>query len=434
MKVYELAKAVDPYVVSMRRYFHENPELSNQEDKTIERIGQELDAMGIRYEVVPKGGIIGYIEGTKPGKGKTVLLRADCDALPVLEKKDNLAGPRVCCSKVDGVMHACGHDGHTAILLGAAKILNEHKDEIAGKIILLFERSEEIGPGINYCLAYMDKHGITADTVWGVHLYNALEAGKVAINTGNTMSTAMGFNVTIHGKGGHGSRPDQANSPIDCFVAIYNALEAARLTKITPFQPLTVSVGLLQAGAVGNVIPNDLTFAGTARFYDRDLVGMPFRNYFFQMVEGIAAAYGCTVSYNSITEPAFAVSNDPECAAFARKVIGEELGNDVIAFPEPWMASESFSQLQKLWPGVFALLGINNPEKGTGAAHHNEYFDLDEDVFKLGVAGAVTYALRFLDGDVDTSSRQWKGSVRDLFTELGIKPEVIDSYYKAIHE
>ena len=139
MKVYELAKAVDPYVVSMRRYFHENPELSNQEDKTIERIGQELDAMGIRYEVVPKGGIIGYIEGTKPGKGKTVLLRADCDALPVLEKKDNLAGPRVCCSKVDGVMHACGHDGHTAILLGAAKILNEHKDEIAGKIILLYK-------------------------------------------------------------------------------------------------------------------------------------------------------------------------------------------------------------------------------------------------------------------------------------------------------
>ena len=434
MKVYELAKEVDSYVVSMRRHFHENPELSNQEEATLARVKQELDGMGIPYEEIPYGGLLGFIEGTKPGKGKTVLLRADCDALPVKETKNNLAGPRVCCSKVDGVMHACGHDGHMAMLLGAAKILSAHKDEIAGKIILLFERSEEIGPGINYCLAYMDKHGITADTVWGVHLYNALEAGKVAINTGNTMSTAMGFNVTIHGKGGHGSRPDQANSPIDCFVAIYNALEAARLTKITPFQPLTVSVGLLQAGAVGNVIPNDLTFAGTARFYDRDLVGMPFRNYFFQMVEGIAAAYGCTVSYNSITEPAFAVSNDPECAAFARKVIGEELGNDVIAFPEPWMASESFSQLQKLWPGVFALLGINNPEKGTGAAHHNEYFDLDEDVFKLGVAGAVTYALRFLDGDVDTSSRQWKGSVRDLFTELGVKPEVIDSYYKAIHE
>lgn len=327
-----------------------------------------------------------------------------------------------------------GHDGHTAMLLGAAKILKEHLDEVHGRIILFFERAEENGGGIPQMLAYMDEKGLKPDTVWGIHLYAGLESGKMGLLDGGTMASVFGFNVTIHGKGGHGSRPDQANSPIDCFVAIYNALEAARLTKITPFQPLTVSVGLLQAGAVGNVIPNDLTFAGTARFYDRDLVGMPFRNYFFQMVEGIAAAYGCTVSYNSITEPAFAVSNDPECAAFARKVIGEELGNDVIAFPEPWMASESFSQLQKLWPGVFALLGINNPEKGTGAAHHNEYFDLDEDVFKLGVAGAVTYALRFLDSDVDTSSRQWKGSVRDLFTELGIKPEVIDSYYKAIHE
>ena len=181
MKIYELAKAVDPYVVSMRRYFHENPELSNCEDKTIERICQELDSMGIRYEVVPKGGVIGYIEGTKAGKGKTVLLRADCDALPVQETKDNLAGPRVCCSKVDGVMHACGHDGHTAILLGAAKILSEHKDEIAGKIILFFERAEENGGGFPQMLAYMDKHGITADTCYGTHLFAMLESGKVGL-------------------------------------------------------------------------------------------------------------------------------------------------------------------------------------------------------------------------------------------------------------
>ena len=390
--------------------------------------------MGIEYEVVPHGGIVAILEGKTPGKGKTVLLRADCDALPVQETKENLAGPRVCCSKVDGVMHACGHDGHTAILLGAAKILNEHKDEIAGKIILFFERAEENGGGMPQMLAYMDKHGITADTCYGTHLFAMLESGKVGLITGGTMSTAMGFNITIHGKGGHGSRPDQANSPIDCFVAIYNALQAARLTKITPFKPLTLSVGLLQAGAVSNVIPNDLTFAGTARLFDREEVGYPFKETLIKIVDGICAAYGCTATYNQLSDPAYPVYNDPECVEFARKVVGAELGEDVIAQPEPWMASESFSQLQKLWPGVFALLGINNPEKGTGAAHHNEYFDLDEDVFKLGVAGAVTYALRFLDGDVDTSSRQWKGSVRDLFTELGIKPEVIDSYYKAIHE
>ena len=150
-------------------------------------------------------------------------------------------------------------------------------------------------------------------------------------------------------------------------------------------------------------------------------------------LEGIETISGTTISSNAFSK---AVQNAYQVYGVAAVSYThlEELGNDVIAFPEPWMASESFSQLQKLWPGVFALLGINNPEKGTGAAHHNEYFDLDEDVFKLGVAGAVTYALRFLDSDVDTSSRQWKGSVRDLFTELGIKPEVIDSYYKAIHE
>ena len=138
MKVYELAKAVEPYVIEMRRYFHEHPELSNHEDKTIERLCEELDKMGISYEVVPHGGIIGYIEGAKPGK--TVLLRADCDALPVQEQENNLAQKRVCCSQNPGVMHACGHDGHMAMLLGAAKILSEHKEEIHGKVILFFER------------------------------------------------------------------------------------------------------------------------------------------------------------------------------------------------------------------------------------------------------------------------------------------------------
>ena len=209
------------------------------------------------------------LEGKTPGKGKTVLLRADCDALPVLETKDNLAGPRVCCSKVDGVMHACGHDGHTAILLGAAKILNEHQGrDTLDKIILFFERAEENGGGMPADAGLYGRAGSSLpDTCLG---HSTCIAGA-GVGQGGSAGPAVpwlsvfGFNVTIHGKGGHGSRPDQANSPIDCFVAIYNALEAARLTKITPFQPLTVSVGLLQAGAVGNVIPNDLTFAGTAR-------------------------------------------------------------------------------------------------------------------------------------------------------------------------
>ena len=432
LKIYELAKEVNPYVVEMRRYFHEHPELSNQEDKTIERIGQELAGMGIEYEVVPHGGIVAILEGKTPGKGKTVLLRADCDALPVQETKENLAGPRVCCSKVDGVMHACGHDGHTAMLLGAAKILKEHLDEVHGRIILFFERAEENGGGIPQMLAYMDEKGLKPDTVWGIHLYAGLESGKMGLLDGGTMASVFGFNVTIHGKGGHGSRPDQANSPIDCFVAIYNALEAARLTKITPFKPLTLSVGLLQAGAVSNVIPNDLTFAGTARLFDREEVGYPFKETLIKIVDGICAAYGCTATYNQLSDPAYPVYNDPECVEFARKVVGAELGEDVIAQPEPWMASESFSRLQKLMPGVFALVGVNNPEKGTGAAHHNEYFDIDEDTFKLAVTGAVSYALNFLESDIDTSARKWKGTMRDFFKDMGYTDEMIEAVYKKI--
>ena len=433
MKVYELAKEVDSYVVSLRRYFHEHPELSTQEDKTVERICQELTEMGIEPIIVPHGGVLATIEGTAPGAGKTVLLRADIDALPVMEKDTNLCQKRACISQNPGVMHACGHDGHTAMLLGAAKILSAHKEEIPGKILLFFERDEESGSGLPHMLAYMDKHGIKADTVWGIHLYAMLEAGKVGIITGNTMSTVMMFDITIRGKGGHGSRPDQANSPVDCFVAIYNALSAARLTKITPFEPLTFSIGTIQAGAVSNVIPNDLRFGGTARLFDRELVGLPFKKEFMRIVDGICEAYGCEAIYHRFSGPAFAVYNDPECAALARTAIARELGEEVLASPEPWMASESFAGLQKLWPGVFALIGVKNEEKGVGAAHHNEYFDLDEDVLKLGVTGAVSYALEFLNNPVDTTDRQWKDSIQNLLRARGESTEEqIQGYYETV--
>ena len=186
----------------MRRYFHQHPELSNREDKTIQRIAQELTDMDIPYEEIPKGGILATIQGLDPGKGKTVLLRADIDALPVQEQPCNLSQPRVCQSQEDGVMHACGHDGHIAMLLGAAKILSSHREAIHGTVLLLFERGEENGGGIGYILAYMDRHGIRPDTVYGTHMSASLESGKVGVITGGAASTAMGFDITLHGRGG----------------------------------------------------------------------------------------------------------------------------------------------------------------------------------------------------------------------------------------
>lgn len=404
----ELAKKYEEYIISMRRYFHENPELSDHEDKTVEKLSEELTKMGIEHVVIPHGGILANIKGPREkDNGKKVLLRADIDALPVQETDTVLFDkPRTVKSKNDGVMHACGHDGHMAMLLGAAKILLEKKDEIEGTVYLVFERGEEVTGNVKYIFKYMTDNNMHFDSVWGIHLLSTLETGKVAINDTNMMAGAMGFDVTLEGRGGHGSRPDQSVSPIDAFRAIYQGLEGIRLRKIDPYKTLTYSVGKLSSGLQGNVIPDDCTFGGTMRTFDRDGAGMVFHDEFKKLIEDTADAYGCTVKYNRYSLPGFAVVNDPECAQFARKVIAKELGEDcVIGDAEPWMASESYSQYLLQWPGVFCFIGMKNDEKGVGAAHHNRYFDIDEDVLIKGSVGAATYALEFLKSDIDNSKK-----------------------------
>ena len=252
----------------------------------------------------------------------------------------------------------------------------------------------------------------------------------MSLRPGPVMATGVAFDITIHGTGGHGSRPDQANSPIDCFVAIYQALQAARMTKISPFEQLTFSVGTVSAGSVGNVIPSELRVKGGARVLDREKAGKPFAEELRRKVDGLAAAYGCTVTYHRLGGGGpLVVYNDPACTELAQKLLAEQLGEEAIVQADPWMGSESFSLLQRLYPGVFALIGIRNPEKGTGAAHHNEYFDIDEDALKLGVIGAVAYALGFLEHPIETDSRKWHGALRELYADKGDTPAMIERYY-----
>ncbi len=416
MKNLELAKKYEDYMIELRRYFHENPELSSEEDKTVEKLCEELDKLGIEYHVVPKGGILAKITGA--AEGRAVLLRADIDALPVVETPDNLKeGMRTCVSKNVGVMHACGHDGHMAMLLGAAKILMDKKDEINGTVYLCFERGEEGTGNVKYIFSYIEKENIKIDTVYGIHLLATAPTGKMYINDTDMMAGAMGFDITIDGQGGHGSRPDQSVNPIDAFWAIYGGLLSLRLQKVDPYKTLTYSIGKLNGGVVGNVIPQTVSFAGTMRTFDRDGAGMAFYNEFKNLIDNTCAAYHCRPIYNRYTLPGMAVVNDPDMAQFARKVIGAEIGADKVGTWEPWMASESYSQYLAQWPGVFAFLGVENEEKGVGAAHHNQAFDIDEDVLKLGAAGAATYALEYLKDNSLKGGR--KMSYREVYDLSG---------------
>ena len=395
MKVYDLAKQYEEYIVSMRRHFHENPELSDKEFKTVEKISQELTQMGVCHKVIENGGVLAWIKG-ETDNGKSILLRADVDALPVTESPDNLVkGGKTCVSKIEGVMHACGHDGHTAMLLGAAKILCDKRDEIEGTIYLCFERGEEGGHGQGYIFKYLDDNNIKIDTAFGVHLISSQPSGKVIINDREMMASNAFFRVEIKGRGGHGSRPDEANSPIDCFVAIYQRLMALRLQKVNPFGAFTYSVGDIYCGTVCNVIPDSLMFSGMAR-----AVNVEDLEKFFDELERVvintAKAYDCEVQYrfNRLIHPP--VINDTHLAQFAREVIGEELGTENVGTSVPWMASETYANYLERYGGLFAFVGVANEKTGCGAPNHSPEFDIDDTALKNGSATEAIYAIEYL--------------------------------------
>ena len=431
MQYLEAAKKYESEIIALRRMFHEWPELSGKEEETVARICAELDKIGVEYTVVPQGGVLAKITGGK-NSGKAVLLRADMDALPVTETADNLImGARSCVSKNEGVMHACGHDGHVAMLLGAAKILKEHAAELEGTVYLCFERGEEGGGNVRFLFAHIEKQGIQIDSVFGLHLLADLPSGQFAVNDGAMMAGIMWFTILLEGKGGHGSRPDEANSPIDCFAAIYQRLQAMRVSKLSPFETCTYSIGSVNSGARGNVIPQTLTFSGTMRAFDRDGVGMQFHKELRSTVDSLAQAYGCKATYKNYELPGLAVVNDKKTAVWCRELLGTLVGAENVGTAQPWMASESYAQYLEQWPGVFAFLGISNPEKGVGAAHHHPAFDLDEDVLATGAAAAAAYAAQYLANAAKLPGGR-KMTYRQLLKKLGKDEAAVNSIFDAV--
>lgn len=395
---YPIKETVQQYAAEMtalRRHFHEHPELSKKEYQTMAYIEQLLQDQGIPFHHVDKGGIIAWIDGKGPGK--TILLRTDIDALPIQEKETNLSCKRVCRSQNDGVMHACGHDGHMAMLLTAAKILNQWKDQWNGKVVLMFEQGEEESGPLAYLLKYLQRDsGFHIDTCYATHVRWDVPAGKIAICQEAPMAGGFGFEIKIKGHGGHGSRPDLAQSPIDCFHAFYSDVQALRMRAVSPRECLTISIGSVHSGTTLNVIPNDLTFAGTSRFFSYDKAGKRFYEEFLKLLDSRCHDYGCAYEIIHMPRPLYEVQNNPVCVKLAKAAVTKYIGGDVLCDAEPWMASESFAITTRLYPGVLIFTGIENLDKGCGANHHTAEFDLDEAGLAYGAMTCLGYTLDFL--------------------------------------
>ena len=390
--------------------------LDNSEDSTD---NVKLEKIEIPYVQVPGGGIFAYINGDSTGK--TVLLRSDIDALPILESETNLKNKKICISKNPGVMHGCGHDGHIAMLLTAAKILKNMEASLNGRVVLMFEEGEEGHRNIEKLLAYMAEKDMKFDTCYASHVRWDIPTGKLSCCQGSAMSGLYHFVLEINGKGGHGSRPDLAHSVIDCFHDIYSNLDTLRLKYIKPNTVLTWSLGSVNAGATFNLIPDKLTCEGSIRMMDRNS-GEEFIKEFERIVAAICPLNYCTYQFK-LLEQLLPTENYPACRKTYIDSIKKQIGEDLIYDCEPWMASETFSYMCSLFPGVETFVGIKNDELGSGANHHTPEFDLDEDGLTYGTAAAVSYVLEYLENTPDTSAFEPAyNSISELIATFGQQP------------
>lgn len=388
MTINRLAKQGKDYVISLRREFHKNPEASFKEFNTSKRIKEELDKMGIEYVPCASTGVVATIKGNHPGK--TVALRGDIDALSVQEL-NNMDYK----SQIPGMMHACGHDGHTSMLLGAAKILCALKDKIHGTVKLFFQPAEEIGEGARA----MIKEGAmdNVDSVFGIHLWSNIDAGKISVEAGPRMASADWFNIKVTGKGGHGSAPHECVDALVVASSVVTNLQNIVSRQVNPLDPLVLSIGMLNAGSRFNVIAENAYMEGTTRCFNLEL-RKELANMMENIITNIANGYGAKASleYNFLLPPTI---NDAKCSAIAENASSEIVGkNNVIKF-EKVTGSEDFSFYLEKAPGALAFVGCRNEEKCACYSHHSGNFNIDEDALEIGTKLYVKYALDYLTSD-----------------------------------
>ena len=380
------AQEIESYVIDMRRYFHENPELSCQEFKTQEKIMQELDAMGISYE---KAGSTSLIAKINAGKGsKTVALRADTDALPVIEQS---GVPFT--SKNPGVMHACGHDAHTAMLLGAAKILSEMKEELPGEVRLFFQEGEELFAGANKIISAGGMEGV--DAVFGMHGMPGMKTGYYDLTPGFRMAGCDTIYIKFEGISGHGSAPHKAKDTIHPACMFVNDIQGIVTKNVDPLESVVLSVGKFVGGTKANIVAKYTELDISMRYFDpkvREIVHAGIQRH----AKAIADMYELQVEVN-IEPSAVALRNDEVVTQIASEAAEKVFGSQRNIETRKLMGSEDMPYYFQHAPGAFALLGYENEAKDSIYYPHHEKFKLDEDYFKFGTALHVQFAVDFLN-------------------------------------
>jgi IAA-amino acid hydrolase len=384
------ARDLQDWIVGLRRELHRHPELMFDLPRTSALVRRELDALGIPYRhPVADCGVVATLGN---GDGPCVALRADMDALPIDEQADVEFR-----SEVPNRMHACGHDCHTAMLLGAAKILKARESEIRGTVKLLFQPAEEGGGG---GLRMCDEGALEnpkVDRAFGLHVFAQIPTGVIASRVGTLLASAGTLQIVVEGRGGHAAMPHLAIDPVATAARIVCELQTIVARELDPTVPGVVSVTTVHGGDAFNVIPSEVTMTGTIRSLTSD--GLKFlQARVREIAEGTAAAHRCTarVSFPGLDYPA--TVNDAASWALAKQVGAELLGDRaVVEMPSPIMGGEDFSYVLERVPGCFVVLGVGNPAIGATESVHHPKFKADEAALPIGAAMHAAYALRALE-------------------------------------
>lgn len=385
--VQQLSKEIAPEVKKWRQHLHAHPELSFEEWQTAEFVAARLSDWNIPFQKgIAKTGIVAYIEGKNPN-AKTVALRADMDALPIVEENEVPYK-----STRPGVMHACGHDVHTSSLLGAVWILNQLKDQVEGRIQCIFQPGEERIPG---GASLMIAEGVLRDyrpqSIIGQHVMPLLPIGKVGFREGLYMASADEIYLTIKGKGGHGAMPQMAIDVVAIAAQVITALQQVVSRQADPKIPSVLSFGKVQANGATNVLPDTIYLEGTFRTMNE-----PWRakahQAIQQIVEGICASFGARAELEIRKGYPF-LKNDIGLTRKLKNAAVQYLGEDNVVDLDLWMAAEDFAYFAQELPGCFYRLGTRNEAKGIVSGVHTPTFDIDEDALEIGAGMMAWLAL-----------------------------------------